>query len=211
MIWTAVGFAVTYQIFLMVPAYTLHAVAPELSQMLVMGLSYLIVGAALFWFLDQRGVVSDVAGLGDRNSTTILVTPVAVAAIYFLSTLVSDVLVATFGPEGLSISEDMQAIMRFSSPLALFFTVVLVAPLVEEFIYRGLLMGVLLARGWTPLAATGLSALIFSVQHFQYGWIGIVTVFMFAMMFGFLRVATGGLFSPILAHVICNAVSVIYW
>tara|TARA_R110000765_G_scaffold174493_3_gene279081 strand:- start:1148 stop:1783 length:636 start_codon:yes stop_codon:yes gene_type:complete len=211
MIWTAVGFAVTYQIFLQIPAYTLYAVAPELSQVWVMGLSYLSVGAMLFWFLDQEGVVREVAGLGDRNSTTTLATLVAVAAVYFLSTLVSDVLVATFGPEGLSISEDMQVIMRFSRPLELFFTVVLVAPLVEEFIYRGLLMGVLLERGWAPLAATGLSALIFSVQHFQYGWIGIVTVFMFAMLFGVLRVATGGLYAPILAHVICNAVSVIYW
>ncbi|MEH6808828.1 MAG: type II CAAX endopeptidase family protein [Hyphomonas oceanitis] len=211
MIWTALAFAVGYQIFLIIPAWTLYVIAPDISDALMMGLSYLGVGAMCYLFLGQRGVAREVSQLGDVNVTIAVFTLIAVAASLFISSLVSNVFVSIFGPEGLSVSEQMQVIMRFSKTLELIFAVVLVAPVVEEFIYRGLLMGVLLDRGWTPLAATLLAGAIFSLLHIQYGWIGIVSVFVMGITFGFLRIAGGGLFAPILAHAIGNAVSLYMW
>ncbi len=56
-------------------------------------------------------------------------------------------------------------------------------------------------------ACSGLAAVIFALQHFQYGWIGILMVLVYGVVLGLLRVASGGLFLPIMAHMFINLIS----
>jgi membrane protease YdiL (CAAX protease family) len=85
---------------------------------------------------------------------------------------------------------------------------VLVAPFAEEFVYRGLVMGVLLARGWSPLFGGGpgggdLCAPAFPVRLDRHP----DGASMYGLVLGLLRVASGGLFLPIMAHLFINLIS----
>ncbi|MEX2178489.1 MAG: CPBP family intramembrane glutamic endopeptidase [Gemmatimonadaceae bacterium] len=87
------------------------------------------------------------------------------------------------------------------SRVLLGFIVVVFAPVVEEFVFRGMLMRKWMAsRGlWTGLIG---SALVFSLMH-PPNWIG---SFMFGLVAGILYLWSGSLLLAILVHVINNGV-----
>ncbi|WP_105102106.1 CPBP family intramembrane glutamic endopeptidase [Microbulbifer pacificus] len=96
--------------------------------------------------------------------------------------------------------------------LALVF--VLVAPLLEELIFRGYLF-----RAWrhTRLGFSGtllLTSALFTAMHLgQYHWIHLSFVFVLSLMLGFAREKSGSVLLPILLHALNNfasAVTVIY-
>lgn len=80
----------------------------------------------------------------------------------------------------------------------------ILAPLTEEIIYRGLLIGVLLSRGWHPVLAIVVSAVAFTIGHGHYSVIQAIPVFVGGLLLGALRVFSGGIFAPILAHIGIN-------
>lgn len=82
---------------------------------------------------------------------------------------------------------------------ALFFlSLFVVAPIGEEFLFRGLLL-----RRWTqrfgPRVAAGLTSLLFAVGHVD--WLG---AFVFGLVLANLARATGGLWAPIAVHALNN-------
>jgi membrane protease YdiL (CAAX protease family) len=84
------------------------------------------------------------------------------------------------------------------------FTVVLVAPLAEEIIFRGLLQKVT-ATLWGPVPAILISALVFGIVHgepwFLFGLIGV------GIMLAFVFAATGSVTACWVAHGVHNAIS----
>lgn len=100
-------------------------------------------------------------------------------------------------------------------PLALpgtFLLLVLVYPVLEELVFRGLLQGALLARPWGsrrwgPLSrANLLTALAFVALHTLYqplGWA--LAVLAPALVFGYFRERHGTVLTPIVLHVVYNA------
>ena len=210
MLWTAFTVAIAYQFLMLVPVYILIFTSPRLSHMMLMGLSSLLGGLMLYGYLKAQGVAEEVTAPGEMNVAILGAVAAALAATFLLSATVSGLLASLFGTKGLSVSTEFEALMTTSRLAETVFAVVLVGPIVEEFVYRGLLMGVLLARGWPPLLAAGVAAAIFALQHIQYGWIGMVTVMIVGMALGLLRVAGGGLLAPILAHMIQNALSLMF-
>jgi membrane protease YdiL (CAAX protease family) len=207
MIWTAVIVAVAYQFLVIVPAILVNGLMPGISIITLAGLANVLTVIAIYGYLRMRGVAWEVAEPGDMNLTVVGIAGVAAVLAVVLTTFLSGLLAALFGPQGLSVSESFVNQLHTGSRMELVFTIVLVAPFAEEFIYRGLFMGVLLARGWTPLTSAGLSAVIFALQHIQYGWIGILMVLVYGVMLGLLRVASGGLFLPIITHMFINLIS----
>lgn len=82
---------------------------------------------------------------------------------------------------------------------------VIAAPVFEEMVFRGLLLGCLLARGWNPWIAVAVTAAAFASTHGQYYAPGLISVFFGGVLFGWLRIISGGLAAPLLAHVAMNA------
>jgi hypothetical protein len=81
---------------------------------------------------------------------------------------------------------------------------VVVAPIMEEIIFRGFLM-----RGWseTRLGVAGaivLTSLIFAAIHTHHGPIGMALVFASAVLFGLMRWQSGSTVLPIMMHVARN-------
>jgi len=79
---------------------------------------------------------------------------------------------------------------------------VVVAPVIEEIMFRGALYGWLRSR-FGPLVSIGASALAFAAVHPQ-GLIGIVPLTFLGCVFGALREWRGNLVTPILAHACFN-------
>ena len=91
--------------------------------------------------------------------------------------------------------------------LGLVFLVVIVAPLVEEFLIRGFLL-----RGWGasrigPTLAIILTTLVWTALHTQYGLPMLANVFCIGLLFGWLRYRSGSLLLPIVLHATQNGTS----
>jgi len=84
------------------------------------------------------------------------------------------------------------------------FTTLIVAPIAEELLFRGLLFGVLRRQNTklsTCLAIFG-SAIVFMGTHWQYQQGStLISLFILALLLGIARTASNGLLLPILMHV----------
>ena len=86
----------------------------------------------------------------------------------------------------------------------LWLVVVVVTPIGEETLFRGFLF-----RGWLrePRDAwpvIGISALLFAAVHVQYDYLVIAQVFVFGMLLGFFRWASGSTILTMLMHALVN-------
>ena len=90
--------------------------------------------------------------------------------------------------------------------LILALLVVLVAPVVEELFYRGLLMRAA-ARRWGDPAAVVVSSAVFAASHFEI--VIFPGIFAFGVVLAVLAVRTGRLGASIAAHIGFNAVTVL--
>ncbi|MDJ0922710.1 MAG: type II CAAX endopeptidase family protein [Henriciella sp.] len=96
--------------------------------------------------------------------------------------------------------------------LTYLFFVVILAPIVEEVTYRGVAIGAMLARGWTPAAAAVVSSAAFALIHLQYSPAAMITIFCAGLGFAFLRIVSGTMIVPIVAHIAANLdVILIQW
>jgi len=109
----------------------------------------------------------------------------------------------------LDVSEKAKETLGVASGGALFVLAVLVivvAPLVEELFFRGLLQRTL-ARWMPPVAAVGISATVFGVTHFQP--IQLLGLVAFGAVLGTLAHRAGRLGPSLIAHMSFNAASVL--
>jgi hypothetical protein len=95
------------------------------------------------------------------------------------------------------------------SKVALWITVVLLAPLTEEWVFRGFVFeGLSLARGGA-VTATVITSLLWASIHLQYSWREMSVIFVFGLVLGAVRHATGSVWPLILLHVFNNLLSCI--
>ncbi len=88
---------------------------------------------------------------------------------------------------------------------------VVVAPLLEEIIFRGLVQTTLLHMNILPgrWAVVVASAALFAIVHFGMTWIALVGLFVLAMGMGYLYERTGSLWSCVIIHAAFNALNVL--
>lgn len=96
----------------------------------------------------------------------------------------------------------------------LFLLVVVIAPIYEELVFRGLVFGVLYhakseAHLWHAIL---LSSALFALVHLQYDWFGFLWILVLAAVLAWVRYRSGSILLPILLHVINNALALlVYW
>ncbi|MEO7931544.1 MAG: CPBP family intramembrane glutamic endopeptidase [Chthoniobacterales bacterium] len=105
--------------------------------------------------------------------------------------------------------ESLQLIANgIHSPVVFFLTIVILAPILEELVMRGYAF-----RGWLPkfgFAGTVLAtSTIFALTHVQYGWTGLVHVFVLGWALGWLRGKTGSIYPCIALHLANNLLYVL--
>ncbi len=121
-------------------------------------------------------------------------------------TLALSVVVSQSGLE----PEGMKQAMKVSGEPAQFLAALLVmavlAPLVEELVFRGLLYGWLEGR-WGAAVACIVSSLAFAAAHYE--WKHIVLVLPLGLLFGYLRRRTNSLVPSLAAHMVNNGFAVV--
>ncbi|MFC4448307.1 CPBP family intramembrane glutamic endopeptidase [Halorussus aquaticus] len=89
--------------------------------------------------------------------------------------------------------------------LALFFGSVVVAPVAEEILFRGLFLGVVLDRGYGPYAAAASSLAVFAALHaFTAGAAGVVNALLLGALLTWLRFRFDNLAGAWLLHALNN-------
>ena len=81
----------------------------------------------------------------------------------------------------------------------------LLAPVLEELLFRGAIQGCLQARGKSPWMAIIVASLIFGVVHMNPAQIPFA--FLLGMMFGWLYYRTGSLLPGIVGHILNNSIA----
>lgn len=86
-------------------------------------------------------------------------------------------------------------------------SIALLAPILEELLFRGAIQGSIQASGKSPWIAIVISSLIFGVVHMNPAQIPFA--FLLGMMFGWLYYRTGSLLPGIIGHVLNNSIAAI--
>lgn len=89
------------------------------------------------------------------------------------------------------------------NPLLFLLAFVIAAPVFEELVFRGYLISSWLHKIglWPTLLA---SSLIFALCHLQYGWTGLLYVFLLGLSLAFIRIRTGSIYPGIALHAAAN-------
>lgn len=165
------------------------------------------LGSLIMWqHLRLKRVDRAALGFGEVNALALVAVAAAVVIDLFAWGLIAHLTVAVGpGEAALGEREDYAyAVSLDHMPGEVLWTIV-TAPIFEEMAFRGLFLGCLLARGWNPWIAIGVTAAAFASIHGQYYLPGLLSVFVGGLLFGALRVLTGGLAAPIMAHMTMNA------
>jgi membrane protease YdiL (CAAX protease family) len=106
--------------------------------------------------------------------------------------------------------EGMKQAMEIAREPAMFagslFVMAVLAPMVEEAVFRGLLYGWVAGR-WGTLAAWIVSSILFAAAHVELAHV--VLVFPLGLWFGWLRRRTDSLWPSLVAHMINNGSAVL--
>jgi hypothetical protein len=91
----------------------------------------------------------------------------------------------------------------------LWFAFILVAPFMEEILFRGFLFQGFVHTRLGPAGAIVLISILWAALHTQYDLYGIVIVFLGGLLLGYARLRTGSIYVPIIMHVMQNLVATI--
>jgi uncharacterized protein len=128
--------------------------------------------------------------------------------LYSLLTIIIFVVVLSFVMHQLGLNhgyEWFKSIWLSSSSKALLcFVVIFIAPLNEEFIYRGVLFTGLQQSKLGPIGAIIITAALWAIIHVQYQLVDIGVVFLGGLLLGYARHRTRSLYIPFIMHFTWN-------
>ena len=163
---------------------------------------------AAFLFVPPRGGLAGKLGLRRPRLDDLRPIVCGLAAIYlfhFLSTPLWGKLLDALGIKYAE-SQNLMLICRNASPLRFLSLLALAGaaiPFAEEIVFRRTLFGMFVKLG--PIPALLISAFIFSALHFYL--YGFWSLWALGAVFQWMYLRTGNLASPVIAHIVFNAVS----
>jgi membrane protease YdiL (CAAX protease family) len=102
---------------------------------------------------------------------------------------------------------EIRAAMNSPRAALFLFNTIILAPVTEEVLFRGFLLPSW-SRSWLgPIGAVAATSVAFAAMHIQYDVCGMIAVGLASCVYGWLRLRSGSLLPPILAHCIGNAIA----
>lgn len=170
-----------------------------------------IVAAGIFLKLHDIGVREALGLLGDNWKLQLLLAVTVLAAALPVMFGLKTISVIAMQKMGWSV-DDQRAVEMFSSVNAgwmrvyLGFFAIVIAPVAEEFVFRGILYSTAKKLGWPTFGWVGAS-LLFAIVHFNAPIF--LPLLVLALALTWLYEKTEGLFAPIMAHSLFNAVNIL--
>jgi len=165
-----------------------------------LSLSVVLSGMAMVWHLIHfKYVKFSLKNFSELSGKTIWISIPFIVAGMVLINLCS---------EFLNLSDHMQDTFRAMSHNVFgIFSITIMAPLVEELLFRGAIQGHLLRIGIKPLYAIFISSAIFGIIHMNPAQIPFA--FAIGLIFGWLYYRTGSVVPGIIGHFINNTIACI--
>lgn len=186
-----------------------HLTGDGSPMIIFVGVVLLLAAYLCGLMLRLEGVLSLVNRFG-RTDRRMLEIAVLVSVLYVVCGPLYATVITWLSNGGVRlVDDDMALTIDQRTFLAALFTAGLAGPIAEEFLFRGAVMGVFFARGWSAPFTILASSLLFTFPHMQYEPAGLVYIFLGGCAFGVLRWYSGGLIAPILAHCLINSSQII--
>ena len=162
------------------------------------GIAMILSGIAMIWHLIHfKYVKFNLKSFGEASGKTIgLSIPLIVAGMLFINLC----------SEFLGLPDLMQDTFRAMSRNVFgIISIAIMAPLVEELLFRGAIQGYMLRKGMKPLNAILIASAIFGIVHMNP--IQIPFAFAIGLIFGWLYYRTGSVVPGIIGHFINNSIA----
>ena len=164
------------------------------------GLAMVLSGIAMIWHLIHfKYVKFNLKSFGEVSGKTLgLSIPLIVAGMFFINLC----------SEFIGLPDLMQDTFRAMSRNVFgIISIAIMAPLVEELLFRGAIQGYMLRKGMKPLNAILIASAIFGIVHMNP--IQIPFAFAIGLIFGWLYYRTGSVVPGIIGHFINNSIACI--
>lgn len=170
------------------------------SMYAITALSMIVAGIAMIWHLIHfKYVKFNLKSFCEVPAKTILLSiPLIFAGMIFLNLCC----------EFLNVPDMMQdTFVHMSNSVLGVIAIVIMAPLVEELLFRGAIEGHFLRKGTKPVYAILISAAVFGIIHMNP--VQMLFGFLIGLIFGWLYYRTGSVVPGIIGHFINNGLSCI--
>ena len=164
------------------------------------GITMVLSGIAMIWHLIHfKYVKFSLKSFGEVSGKTIALSiPLIVAGMIFINLC----------SEFIGLPDMMQDTFRAMSRNVFgIISIAIMAPLVEELLFRGAIQGHLLRKGMKPVYAILIASAVFGIVHMNP--IQIPFAFAIGMIFGWLYYRTGSVVPGIIGHFINNSIACI--
>ena len=177
----------------------LHPIADNLTS--IFSMTTLI--AFIVWRMKKRNIDLTVLGSLDVKRRDVFFGTALLALFIAFEEIYMWIL-------GIEMPEGFLTFM-LSEPIILgLISVVIIAPVAEEFLFRGFLFSQLKRTKLGAWGAVGLSSFLWTIIHFQYELLILFVLFIFGIFLGYIRMAYGSLSLPIILHAFNNAFAFSY-
>lgn len=166
-----------------------------------------IIAAVVLWRVSAHGISVARLGIAIPNPALTAIVSVVLASLVLANQLASLRRLAAHPDEARGILPQLALKMfpQDSPERLVFFAVVVTVAVCEEVIFRGFVQRVF--QDWSGgLVAIGIlgSATLFAVAHLYQGRRGIAATFIVGLLFSSVRVWTGSLLAPLIAHFVAD-------
>ena len=166
----------------------------------MVGLTMVLSGIAMIWHLIHfKYVKFNLKSFGEVSGKTIALSiPLIVAGMIFINLC----------SEFIGLPDMMQDTFRAMSRNVFgIISITIMAPLVEELLFRGAIQGHLLRKGMKPVYAILIASAVFGIVHMNP--IQIPFAFAIGLIFGWLYYRTGSVVPGMIGHFINNSIATI--
>ena len=129
----------------------------------------------------------------------------------FTAALVGNTIVMLLGTEEMALNQELVESALAAMPLVMIITIVLLAPVVEEIIFRLVLMNLF---NWKPIYNLIFSSFIFGLMHVVVGGlIHIIPYFLMGLVFGYFYLKNNNIWHVTILHMLHNGLTVVlvFW
>lgn len=219
------GLFVALQGVLLVVILLLAPVVEQMGLMIAVGMMFIafVMLWAAIWAGGSRGLLR----LNRPTAWQGLIGFAVLTGFWVLSAFVGEL--TTESP--MDFMEELIDRESMVSVFVLCIVVVVIAPIYEELVFRGVIFGLIAQSSKVPsksqskttqsktkstfqtaqtkrvALAVAVSSLLFTLVHGQYGVFGLLMIFVLSLIFVWARICTGSLWLPIALHIANNAVA----